>query len=74
LNVWMAAANGREAALVLRNVRRLSMRSIIADYRLPYEQERRNRQHPCSLAHLLLEGNSVIVLPRHLRKSSVDAG
>jgi hypothetical protein len=44
LNVWMAAANGREAALVLRKVRRLSMRSIIADHRLAYEQERRNRQ------------------------------
>jgi hypothetical protein len=44
LNVWMAAANGREAALVLRKVRRLSMQSIIADHRLPYEQEKRNCQ------------------------------
>jgi hypothetical protein len=35
LSAWMAAANGREAALVLRKVRRLSMRSIMADDRLP---------------------------------------
>jgi hypothetical protein len=40
----MAAANGREAALVLRKVRRLSMQSIIADHRFPYEQEKRNCQ------------------------------
>src|SRR5215471_15718087 len=44
LSVWMAAANGREAALVLRNMRRLSMRFIMADHRLWYEEERRNRQ------------------------------
>src|SRR4030095_10617302 len=41
LSVWMAAANGREAALVLRNVRRLSMRSIMADHLLPHEPERK---------------------------------
>src|SRR5579871_2276899 len=37
MSVWMAAASGREAALVLRNVRRLSMRSIMADGRISYE-------------------------------------
>src|SRR5580704_2938786 len=46
LNVWMAAANGREAALVLRKVRRLSMRSIMADDRLPYEDLHSKRQSP----------------------------
>jgi hypothetical protein len=40
LNVWMAAANGREAALVLRKVRRLSMQSIIADHRLPTNRKK----------------------------------
>jgi hypothetical protein len=34
LSVSMAAANGREAALVLRKVRRLSIPAIIADQRL----------------------------------------
>ena len=29
LSVWIAAVNGRQAALVLRKERRLSMRSII---------------------------------------------
>src|SRR5690242_7088600 len=32
LTVWIAVTNGRDAALVLRKVRRLGMRSIIADY------------------------------------------
>src|SRR5579872_4932880 len=40
MSVWMAAASGREAALVLRNVRRLSMRSIMADGRISYEWNR----------------------------------
>src|SRR5215472_19104240 len=34
VSVWMAAANGSEAALSLRKVRRLSMRTIMADHRL----------------------------------------
>src|SRR5215475_12854093 len=37
-NVWRLAANGTDAALALRKVRRLSMRSIMADYRLSYER------------------------------------
>jgi len=40
-SAWTAAAQGREAALVWRKVRRLSMRSIIADNRFPDEQETR---------------------------------
>src|SRR5215469_15107612 len=51
-SISMAAANGREAALVLRKVRRLSMRSIMAYHRLPYEEERRNRQQHVRLAIL----------------------
>jgi hypothetical protein len=46
LNVWMASANGREAALVLRKVRRLSMRSIMDDDRIPYECDKNFRQLP----------------------------
>src|SRR5215813_5011360 len=37
-NVWRLAANGTEAALALRKVRRLSMRSIMADHRLSYSR------------------------------------
>jgi hypothetical protein len=33
LTVWIAVTNGRDAALVLRKLRRLGMRSIMADYR-----------------------------------------
>src|ERR1700733_5102862 len=46
LSAWMAAANGREAALVLRKVRRLSMRSIMAHDRLPHECARKFRHLP----------------------------
>jgi hypothetical protein len=43
LSVWTAAANGRDAALVFRKVRRLSMRSIMADYD-SYESQREPRR------------------------------
>src|SRR5579864_947169 len=43
LSVWRAAANGSDAALVLRKLRRLSMRIIMADHTLPYEQEKRKQ-------------------------------
>src|SRR6478735_1838748 len=43
VSVWIAAANGREAALVLRKLRRLSMRSIMDDHRPPYEPETMSR-------------------------------
>src|SRR5215469_13979267 len=39
----MAAASGREAALVLRKVRRFGIRSIMAYHRLLCEQERGRR-------------------------------
>ena len=35
LRVWIAAVNGREAALVLRKVRRFGMGSIMADHAPP---------------------------------------
>jgi hypothetical protein len=41
LSVRIAAANGREAALVLRKVRRLSMWSIIAGHRVPYDSTKK---------------------------------
>src|SRR5215813_8590971 len=48
LSVWMAAANGREAALVLRKVRRFGIRSIMADHRLLCEEGRRSLL-PCAM-------------------------
>jgi hypothetical protein len=41
-SVRNAATKGREPALVVRNVRRLSMLSIMADHRLSDEQEGRD--------------------------------
>src|SRR5579862_241041 len=54
LSVWMAAANGSEAALVLRKVRRLSMRSIMADDRRRYEWRDWVRQRVVTLLRVAL--------------------
>jgi hypothetical protein len=48
------------------------MRSIIADHRLPYEPEEGTANNMIASSSLP-EGKPVIALPRHSRKSSVDA-
>jgi hypothetical protein len=68
LSVCMAA-NGREAALVLRKVRRFSMRSIMADRGPPVRTEKRKPAKTFSLAHPVLDGNPGIVLPRDRAKA-----